>query len=140
MDGSISVSPEVKIPLAKSLAGHLLVNLTEDGLTQSQPLQDDLKSSAAYMVLGVTGSVGSTMSKTSKSFKVSNRRNPSTESLSSQSSRAAEAVVGQCENDDETTWMMQDEDDDEHHGDDSHEVHEGVFLTSSPWPPRRSRS
>lgn len=52
-----SVSPEVKIPLAKSRAGHLLVNLTEDWLTQSQPLQDDMKSSAAYMVLGGNGSV-----------------------------------------------------------------------------------
>ena len=33
------VSPEVKIPLAKSKAGHLLVNLTMDWLNVSQPLQ-----------------------------------------------------------------------------------------------------
>ena len=33
-----SISPEVKIPLAKSRAGHLLVNLTMDWLNVSQPL------------------------------------------------------------------------------------------------------
>ena len=33
-----AISPEVKIPLAKSRAGHLLVSLTMDWLNVSQPL------------------------------------------------------------------------------------------------------
>eukprot|EP00435_Cladocopium_sp_Y103_P024092 s1073_g5.t2 len=44
-----NVSPEVKIPLARSKAGHLLVNLTQDWLTMSRPLQP-VPTEGAYMV------------------------------------------------------------------------------------------
>ena len=44
------VAPSVKIPLGKSRAGHLLVDLTCDWLKTSQPLQDDFDAKAAYMV------------------------------------------------------------------------------------------
>jgi hypothetical protein len=44
-----NVSPEVKIPLARSKAGHLLVNLTQDWLNLSRPLQPE-PTEGAYMV------------------------------------------------------------------------------------------
>jgi len=47
------VSPEVKIPLAKSKAGHLLVNLTMDWLNVSQPLQSSAND-GAYMASAAT--------------------------------------------------------------------------------------
>ena len=42
------ISPDVKIPLAKSKAGHLLVNLTMDWLNVSQPLKTE-SATRAYM-------------------------------------------------------------------------------------------
>lgn len=96
-----SVSPEVKIPPTESRAGHFLVSSTEDRLIQNEPLQDDMKSFAAYMVFGGHGNVDSPRFKTSMNHQIFNFNKTAAKPVSSQSSFAAEAAACQSENDDE---------------------------------------
>ena len=106
------VSPEVKIPLAKSKAGHLLVNLTMDWLNVSQPLQI-LKRGGAYMASSGSVTVEKASGETLRSLESEVQLSTVLPSVT-----CGQPVVGDV-------WMIEDGDEDALPDDD---MPEDVFL------------